>query len=357
MTMLQTPHGPLGLPAFLPDATRAVVRTVDCRDLENCGVPALMVNTLHVSATPGLSVVRAMGGIHRFMGWSGPVATDSGGFQVYSLAAAGLASVSEVGFSYRSGRRAKRQRLDPRSCVRKQFQADSDIMFCLDHCVAPGAGGAEHRLSVNNTIRWAQECREVHLETARHGERPLLYAVIQGGENPALRRECAQRLLEIGFDGYGYGGWPISDSGGLVDSVAMVAELVPRELPLHALGIGKPENLVRAWRFGYDTFDCVIPTRDARHGRMFAFRVDPARSDLAGDFYESVYVDNERSARDGRPVDETCDCVCCRRYSRSYLRHLRAIEDPISHRLSTIHNLRFYIRLCAELRDRGRSGE
>ena len=275
---LETRRGALDLPAFLPDATRAVVRAVDSADLEAAGVRALMVNTLHVASKPGLSVIKAAGGLHEFMGWRGPVATDSGGFQVYSLLAAGLATVSRQGFSYRAARGAEKERLTPQSCIVKQLRAGSDLLFCLDHCTGPDASPEELRESVENTVRWALDCRQA-FDRAVEGRpaRPLLFAVIQGGNDLALRRECAARLLEIGFDGFGFGGWPL-ERGRLSEMVAATAGLVPRSFPLHGLGIGKPENLVAAFRAGYRTFDCVIPTRDARHGTALRVRGAAARN-------------------------------------------------------------------------------
>jgi queuine tRNA-ribosyltransferase len=348
---LETRRGALDLPAFLPDATRAVVRALDCADLEAVGVEALMVNTLHVASRPGLSVIRAVGGLHAFMGWRGPVATDSGGFQVYSLLAAGLATVSSRGFSYRPARGGEKERLTPESCIRMQLRAQSDLLFCLDHCTGPDASAGELRQSVDNTVLWARACRDAFDAATEGWERkPLLFGVIQGGSDPALRRECAERLLEIGFDGFGFGGWPLEGTR-LSEMVAATAQMVPRGVPLHGLGIGKPENLVRACRAGYSLFDCVIPTRDARHGRLFAFTGPPSRVDLdAEGFYRPLSLESPRLRRDGAPVEEGCDCPCCRRYSRAYLHHLYAIGDAAAARLATLHNLRFYARLIEALR-------
>jgi queuine tRNA-ribosyltransferase len=314
------------------------------------GVRALMVNTLHVASRPGLSVVRTMGGLHDFMGWRGPVATDSGGFQVFSLLAAGLATVSPRGFSYRAERGAEKEHLTPESCISKQLRAGSDLLFCLDHCTGPDARAQELRESVDNTVLWARDCRRAFDRGVQGLEaRPLLFAVIQGGSDLALRRECAGRLLEIGFDGYGFGGWPL-DKGRLSDMVAATAQLVPPGLPLHGLGIGKPENLVAAFRAGYRTFDCVIPTRDARHGRLFVFESQPGRVDLdAPGFYRPLSLESSRLRRERGPLETGCDCPCCRRYSAAYLHHLYAVGDAAAARLATLHNLRFYTRLVEAL--------
>ncbi len=357
MRALATTHGRLRLPAFLPDATRGVVRALDSADLAACGVDGLMVNTLHLSSHPGATIVSAMGGIHRFMQWPGPIASDSGGYQVFSLIheSANLGSVSRNGFTYRLAKGHKKQTLTPEKAIQKQFQIGADLMFCLDHCTHPTAGADVQRESVEHTIEWARRCREefdrrAHQRRDDEG-RPLLFAVVQGGGDPALRRECAERLVAIGFDGYGYGGWPVDRDGMLVEMVEYVADLVPVDAPKHALGIGKPDNLARCSAMGYNLFDCTIPTRDARHQRLYVFDGDPAEIDLtAGPFYRNLYMQDDKHRRDAGPVSEGCDCLCCRSYSRAYLHHLFAIRDPLAHRLATIHNLRFYSRLMELLR-------
>ncbi len=338
----------LVFPAFLPDGTRGVVRSLDAQDVANCGISALMVNALHVSSQPGATVVQQLGGIHRFMGWQRPVMTDSGGFQVFSLIAENpkAGSITQKGFTYRLGKE-KKQILTPEKCIQKQFQIGADVMFCLDYCTHPDADGETQRLSVDFTVDWAAKCKAEF--DRRVADRPgaKLFAVVQGGENKALRYECASRLVEIGFDGFGYGGWPIADDGGLVDAVGWVAELLPKEAPKHALGIGKPKNIVAAFRMGYDTFDCTLPTRDARQKRLYTFQ--DASKRLDGEFYCYVYIGDERYARDAEPIDATCDGPCCRHYSRAYLHHLFEINETLAFRLATLHNLRFYARVMERL--------
>jgi len=356
---LNTLHGELPLPAFIPDATRAVVRSADSVDLAEARVPGLMVNTFHLSAGPGVSAVASVGGIHSFMGWSGLVAADSGGFQVFSLLSENpaLGSVTDRGFVYRRAKGGERQTLTPEKCIERQFRMGADIMFCLDYCTHPGAPASIQSESVRLTVEWARRCQETFLRQADQrrlgdSDRPLLFAVVQGGDDRELRRVCADQLAEMGFDGYGYGGWPIADDGRLVDGVGMVAELTPDDVPRHALGIGKPENVVRAAAMGYDTFDAVIPTRDARHKRLYvACDGFASLTWKAEDFYENLYIHDARFARDRRPVEQSCDCLCCRNYSRAYLRHLFDIGDSLALRLATIHNLRFYTRLMSRIRE------
>ena len=311
-----------------------------------------MVNTLHLTESPGTSLVSRLGGIHTFMGWNRPVAADSGGFQVFSLLAESpnSGSITRKGFTYRQGK--KKRSLTPEKCIQKQVMIGADILFCLDHCTHPDEPEDAQIQSVDHTIEWARKCKAEYtrlMDQGTTGERkPLLYGIVQGGENIDLRRRCAEALLEIGFDGYGYGGWPINTEGGLVDAVGYVAELVPEHLPKHALGIGSPANVVRGFELGYDTFDCVLPTRDARHKRLYTFTETPIGPH--GDFYRYLYIEDERYARDPGPLDETCNCLCCKRYTRAYLHHLFQINDSAAYRLATIHNLSFYSRLIHHLR-------
>lgn len=353
--MIETPHGGLKFPVFLPDATRGVIRTLDARDLSECGIEALMVNAMHLQNHPGVTVISSLGGIHSFMDWKGPVASDSGGFQIFSLMHRGSSegAVSQHGFSFSLGNEKRRRKLTPETSIHRQLRLGSDILFCLDHCTHPDSDNTVQRESVNNTVRWAKMCKEAFEKIVKNldGGRPLLFAVVQGGESRELRRECAERLFEIGFDGYGYGGWPVDAEGRLLPSVEYTAQLIPSGVPKHALGIGKPETLVEAFRIGYEMFDCVIPTRDARHRRLYVFPQDPLTVDLGvPKFYVNVYMEDEKHARGGRPVSETCDCACCSHYTRAYLHHLFKIGDPLASRLATIHNLRFYVRLIERLR-------
>jgi queuine tRNA-ribosyltransferase len=290
------------------------------------------------------------------MSWDRPIAADSGGFQLYSLIgkSPGSGSVTRKGFVYRTG--SKRVVMTPEKCIQTQFRIKADLMFCLDYCTHPEASQEIQRLSVETTVSWATRCRDTYdiladQKSLSPVDRPLLLAVIQGGEDPHLRRECAERLLSIGFDGYAYGGWPVRKGGKLAESVAQVADLTPGDRPRFALGIGKPENLVRAYRCGYHLFDCVIPTRDARHRRLYVFRENSERLSLRDDdFYECLYLQDRKHRTDSGPLEEGCDCLCCQSYSRAYLHHLFRINDALAGRLATIHNLRFYRRLVALLR-------
>lgn len=364
---LTTPHGPLRLPAFTPDATRGVVRGLDSADLLACGVEGLMVSVFHLARLPGPTALRALGGIHAMLNWDGPVATDSGGFQVFSLArsAPSRCRISSRGFAYREAGKRRFDLLSPEKSIRLQYRAGSDILMCLDHCTHPKDSRDLQRRSVDNTVSWAAACRRefdrLLAQSPPGGPPPLLFAVVQGGASPELRRECAEGLLEIGFDGYGFGGWPVDGSGGLVEAVRYVAGLLPEGTPLFGLGIGRPDNLVEAWRAGYRLFDCSLPTRDARRGRLFVFAEplgEGRRPSLAGRaFFRTLNLAGDRFRRATGPIEDGCDCPACRSYSRGYVHHLFAVGDSLAWRLASAHNLRFYARLIDLLRSAGSAEE
>ncbi len=359
-TSISLESGVLPLPAFIPDGTRAVVRTIDSIDLEQVGIQALMVNLLHLSSSPGINSISSLGGIHKYMGWPHPVMCDSGGFQVYSLLRENpsLGSISSGGFTYKSTIDGRKETLSPEKSVEKQFRLGADIVFCLDVCTHPDDDAETQRRSVELTVSWAKRCKEEWQRQQRIRKSkiaPRLYGIVQGGNDPLLRKECADRLQEIGFDGYGYGGWPIGSDGELVDAVGQFCEITPAELPRHALGIGSPQNTLVAAAYGFDTFDCVMPTRDARHKRLYVYKPDALEtlSFESRNFIDYLHIHDERYIRDKSPVDPSCDCICCQRYSRAYLHHLFQLNDATAHRLATIHNLRVYTRLMqciAELR-------
>jgi queuine tRNA-ribosyltransferase len=348
---LSTRRGSLRLPVFVPDATRAAIRGVPTSMLPGLGVDAIQVSTAHLTTHPGASVVSALGGIRDFMGWAGTVLSDSGGFQVFSLASSGrgLATVSDAGLSYRFSPRQRHRQLTPSNCIETQLRLGADVLYCLDYCTHPKAAAAEQDRSVELTLRWAAECRSVFDRLTADlppAERPLLFAVIQGGAAPARRARCAQALAEIGFDGYGFGGYPVT-GGRLVDEVAQVAELAPRGAVLHGLGIGTPEHLVSAWHAGYGLFDCTLPTRNGRRGVVYT-ELDTGALDGPG-FYRVARMSDERWTRHRAPVDPGCDCEMCR-LPAGYVAHLFRIEESLAGTLASIHNLRFYTRLTAALR-------
>lgn len=357
--VLNLPHGMLQLPAFLPDGTQGVVRSVDATDLLSSQVQALQMNIYHLMLRPGSSTVQALGGLHKMAGWSRPIFTDSGGFQVYSLIRQNprSGSISQRGATFRPEGSSRKFNLTPEKSVQLQLSFGSDVIICLDDCTHPDDPEATQVESVKRTVQWARRCRETYqqwLEGKKMAEteRPLLMAVIQGGRSPQLRRQCANELLAIGFDAYGYGGWPLDDEGTLlIEALAYTRELVPAQFPLHALGVGNPANVVACVRLGYNLFDSTMPTRDARHGRLYTFTCDPAGSDFSGDdWYQYLYIKDKRHIKESRPISPYCDCLCCSQYSLGYLYHLFKLNDSLYPRLATLHNLRFMTQLMASLR-------
>ncbi|GAB4415434.1 MAG: tRNA guanosine(34) transglycosylase Tgt [Anaerolineae bacterium] len=359
---LALPHGELPLPAFLPDATRGVVRAVDSADLEGVGVMALVMNTYHLMQRPGSSTIKALGGLHRMAAWSRPIMTDSGGFQVYSLIRQNpkYGRLSDKGAVFTPDGGGRKITLTPEKSIQLQMSYGADILVCLDDCTHADDPLDEQRRSVRRTVAWARRAKAEYLRLIEQkkldeSQRPLLFAVIQGGGSPELRRECADELLAIGFDGYGYGGWPLDADGHLLtDMLALTRELVPPQFPVHALGVGHPANVMACARLGYALFDSAMPTRDARNGRLYVFSEEGAGAgESGGSWFSYVYVGDDRHIKAADPISPRCDCATCRRYALGYLHHLYKLNDALYPRLATIHNLRFMTRLMEWLGDGG----
>ena len=358
MTELLLPHGKLVLPAFLPDATLGVVRAVDSVDLTNCGIGAVVMNTYHLMQHPGSSTVQALGGLHEMAGWPHPILTDSGGFQAYSLIRqnAKYGKLTNDGIVFQPDGAARKFQLTPEKCIQLQMSYGADILMCLDDCTHVDDPAETQQESVRRTIAWAKRChaefeRLVKQKKFAEGERPLLFAVIQGGGSLALRQECAEALLAIGFDGYGYGGWPLDGEGGLLTEVlAYTRKLVPRQFPVHALGVGHPANITACAAMGYETFDSALPTRDARRGRLYIFTSENAQPTANhNDWFRFLYITDDKFIKAKEPISEHCDCLTCQHYSRGYLNHLYTANEAAFMRLTTIHNLRFMTQLMARL--------
>jgi queuine tRNA-ribosyltransferase len=353
---LQLPHGALQLPVYMPDATLGVVRSVDATDLLHCEVQALVMNTFHLMQRPGSSTIQALGGLHEMSGWQGPIVTDSGGFQAYSLIQqnAKFGSLDADGITFKPEGASRKFQLTPEKAIQLQMAYDADIVICLDYCTHVDAPFDIQELSVTRTIAWARRCKSeferlVKQKRLAAEQRPLLFAVIQGGGSQELRKRCTEALLEIGFDGYGYGGWPLDNQGRLlIDIITYTRELVPPQFPMHALGVGHPGNVAECARIGYGIFDSAMPTRDARHGRLYAF-TEGTRAD--GKWFNYIYINDDKYIKSNEPVSSVCDCLCCTHYSQGYLHHLFKINDTLFFRLATIHNLRFMTMLTQRLRE------
>ncbi|HZR40980.1 MAG TPA: tRNA guanosine(34) transglycosylase Tgt [Ktedonobacteraceae bacterium] len=358
---LQLPHGQLQQPFFMPDATLGVVRSVDATDLERCEVQAVVMNAFHLMQRPGSSTIQALGGLHSMSAWQRPIVTDSGGFQAYSLIQQNprFGTLDDDGITFKPEGSDRKFRLTPEKAVQLQMSYDTDVVICLDYCTHVDAPEALQDNAVTHTIAWAKRCKKEfeHLVSQKRlpaEKRPKLFAVIQGGGSRELRKRCAEALLEIGFDGFGYGGWPLDAQGKLlIDIITYTRELIPMQFPMHALGVGHPANVVGCTRIGYGIFDSAMPTRDARHARLYAFTNNTTPL-LAGDgnkWFTYVYVNDDKYIKTNNPVSSLCDCLCCTHYSLGYLHHLFKINDTLFFRLATIHNLRFMTMLTQRLRE------
>jgi len=359
---LRTRVGEILTPFFMPDATRAAVRGVTTREVRDAGISALVVNTYHLMLAPGEGLIARAGGIRPFMGWAGPVLSDSGGYQVYSLIHRNpeIGKITEDGAEFRSVLDGSRHLLTPERAIAIQFDLGVDMMVVLDDPRPNDASREEIAEAVGRSIRWARRCREefdrqVSARGMTDKTRPLLFGVVQGGPFPELRTRCAEGLVGIGFDGYGFGGRHVDAEGNfLADIVSHTASVIPEESVRFALGVGTPEDVVRFHGAGWDMFDCVIPTREGRHGRLFLRkgRHTTHNSQLTTeDFYETINIHNSRFAEDCSPIDPECDCPLCTDHSAAYLHHIFRVGDPLGGRLASLHNLRFYVRLMEALRD------
>lgn len=358
--MLRTRSGTIRTPFFMPDATRAAVRGVTVGELREAGVPAIVVNTYHLMLAPGESLVAKAGGIRAFMDWDGPTLSDSGGYQVYSLIHRNpeLGRITEEGVEFRSVLDGSKRLLTPERAIAIQFDLGVDMMVVLDDPRPNDASREEIAEAVERTIRWARRCRDeydrqIAVRDMTDATRPLLFGVVQGGPFPESRTRCAEGLAEIGFDGYGFGGRHVDADGSFMeDIVAHTASVIPEESVRFALGVGTPEDIARFHRAGWDMFDCVIPTREGRHGRLF-LRKDRSKGESkkskVEDSYETINIQNSRFAEDFSPIDPECDCPLCANHSAAYLHHLFRVGDPLGGRLASLHNLRFYSRLMEGL--------
>ncbi len=349
--------GKLALPVFFPDATRAVIKALDTEDIKKTKTLGILVNTYHLYTDLGKRVFKRFGGVREFMNWKGAVISDSGGFQVMSLAKSYKGKVDDEGVSFNLTKK-KKIKLTPEKSIQFQMLLKSDMAVVLDDFTMPGADRKQIQETVDRTVLWAKKSKDeferiCEKEEIEKKNRPYLLAVVQGGDNLKLRKECAERLLEIGFDGYGYGGWPIKDDGEFNYEVAKrISRDIPDKYFLFGLGIGKPDEIVNLVNMGYDIFDCVLPTRDARHKRLYVYTaksMDKIEVQKEG-FYEYFLPQKQKYYYDDSPISTACDCLLCRTYSRAYLNHLFKIGDMTAGRLATIHNLRFYSILMEKLR-------
>ncbi len=330
--VLRTGHGDVRTPAFMPVGTKATVKTVDPVELRSLGTSILLGNTYHLQFRPGADVIAELGGLHRFMGWDGPILTDSGGFQVFSLRDTIIAT-DDDGVTFRSVYDGAPARFTPELVAEIQAKLGSDVAMCLDICPPVGLPRSELAEAVRRTTLWARRQR-----AAPRADGQLVFGIAQGASDPELRRRSVGEIAELDFDGHALGGLAIGEERPVMfETTAWAAELLPADRPRYFMGIGDPEGVLEVIDRGVDMFDCVLPTRTARTGSALTWE---GRLNLR----------NARYARDPRPIDETCDCPACARFSRAYVRHLVNQSELLGLRLLSLHNLRFLLELTANAR-------
>lgn len=330
---ISTPRGTIRTPAFMPVGTAATVKAMLPESVAATGADILLGNTYHLMLRPGAERVEALGGLHRFMNWQKPILTDSGGFQVMSLA--GLRKLTERGVTFKSHIDGSKHDLTPETSIEIQRLLGSDIVMCFDECPALPASDAAVAESMRLSMRWAERSREAF------GDRPghALFGIQQGGVTRDLRAESAEALREIGFDGYAVGGLAVGEGQEAMFGVLDYApDMLPDDKPRYLMGVGKPDDIVGAVARGIDMMDCVLPSRSGRTGQVFTR-------------YGVLNIKNARHQDDPRPLDEACDCPACRSYSRAYLHHVFRSQEIISSMLLTWHNLHYYQQIMAQMRD------
>jgi len=331
---LQTPHGPLLTPVFAPVGTQATVKAVEPRELHEIGATLVLSNTYHLYMRPGDDLVAEFGGLHSFMGWDGPMLTDSGGFQVFSLGE--LRQVDDEGVTFRSHLDGSIHRFTPEKSVQIQHNLGADIIMCFDECPPP-LDRTVVESATKRTALWAKRCLTEH-ERLGNAERQALFGIIQGGIFPELRERSAQALTAIDFPGYAIGGLAVGESKAQMhDTLDQCVPLLPAHKPRYLMGVGSPEDLVNGVARGIDIFDCVLPTRLARNSAAFTRR-------------GRINMRNVQYARDHAPIEEGCGCYACTHFTRGYIRHLVKAEEILAHQLLSLHNLNMLLTLMREMR-------
>lgn len=326
-----TAHGVVETPVFMPVGTQASVKAIDPRELHEMGTQIILGNTYHLNIRPGMEIIRAAGGLHRFMNWEKPILTDSGGFQVFSLAK--IRKIKTHGVEFRSHIDGSPLFLGPKEAMGIQRTLGSDIAMAFDECPPHDAPAREQKLAVERTIRWAGECRE---QPRAPGQ--LVFGIVQGGSNPALREECAKALVPLEFDGYAIGGVSVGEpEPEMFRAVELTEPFLPAHKPRYAMGLGTPAQLVELIARGVDMFDCVLPTRVARNGTVFTRK-------------GTYILKNAENKMDFRPLEDGCECFACCHFTRAYLRHLYNVQEILAIRMLSVHNSYLFLKLMADVR-------
>ncbi len=329
---IETSHGVIETPVFMPVGTQGSVKTLSPQDLEDLGVEIFLANTYHLYLRPGHEIISELGGLHGFSSWPRPILTDSGGYQVYSMAQ--IRKISEEGVHFQSHLDGSSHFLSPERAIEIQEALGADIIMALDECTPYPVTHDLAEASMELTRRWAQRCREAHRSSSQS-----LFGIAQGGTFLDLRKRSIGGLLELDFDGYALGGLSVGESKGqMYEVVQACADLLPADRPRYLMGVGTPEDLLECVGLGMDLFDCVMPTRHARNGSLFTR-------------FGRLSIKNQKYARDKGPIDGECACYTCQNFSRAYLRHLFIADEILGLRLNTLHNLHFYMELMRSARE------
>jgi queuine tRNA-ribosyltransferase len=328
---LTTAHGVVDTPVFMSVGTQGSVKAIDPRELREMGTQIILGNTYHLNLRPGLDIIRAAGGLHKFINWDLPILTDSGGFQVFSLAK--IRKIKTHGVEFRSHVDGSLLFLGPKEAMEIQRVLGSDIAMCFDECPPHDAPAKEQRLAVERTIRWARECR-----TQPRADGQLVFGICQGGSNPALREECARAIVAMDFDGYAIGGVSVGEpEPEMMKAVELAEPFLPAHKARYAMGLGTPAQMVELIARGVDMFDCVLPTRVARNGTAYTRK---GAIGLKGATYK----------QDFGPIEADCNCFACRHFTRAYLRHLLRVNEILGLRMLSVHNSHMYVKLMADVR-------
>lgn len=335
--MLTTAHGAVRTPVFMPVGTRGAVKGITPAHLAETGSSIILANTYHMLIRPGVEIVESLGGLHTLMNWNGPILTDSGGFQVFSLST--LNRIGEDGVEFASHIDGARLYIDAKTATIAQNRLGADIIMCFDECTPNPCEPERLAKAVERTIRWAKQCKEAH-----GNPKQLLFGIVQGGLDLKLRQYCADNLITMDFDGYALGGLSVGESHEqMVETVNFTAPLLPQDKPRYLMGVGMPVDLVAAIRAGVDMFDCVLPTRNGRNA--FAFTSNGP-----------IRLRNNMYLRDTSPVEAECPCYCCRHFSKGTIRHFFNVGEMLGPILLSLHNIAYYQRLMNEVRQRIQDG-
>lgn len=350
--IIHTDHGDILTPTFMPVGTQATVKTLDTRDIRTAGASVILANTYHLHLRPGEDTVAALGGVHKFMAYDGPMLTDSGGFQVFSLGAqreerdgagAGHVKIDDDGVSFRSHLDGSSHRFTPESAIDIQHKLGADIIMAFDICTPDSATFDEAQAAMETTHAWARRCVAAHTQRGPHPWNQFLFGIVQGANHRELRRESAAFISSLPLDGIAVGGESIGyNMEATAETLDWISDLLPEDKPRYTMGVGySPRDLFTVVERGIDMFDCVAPTRVARNGQLYC-RAEPNLK---------LNIRNAAHARDTAPIDVWCDCFTCTNHTRAYVHHLFKCDELLGLRLATIHNVRFMLKLCEEMRE------